>query len=123
MKRIAAVQITAEKQGAGENSWKQIMAKDKNGNDTEDPYLVWKAVNELSGSNYGFTFRISEFNQSSKGGDSPFNAGDRLQFTYTFYYENGERSTPQEIADAGTTTDPVWYALKSMNGKQNGTAV
>ena len=123
MKRIAAVQITAEKQGAGENSWKQIMAKDKNGNDTEDPYLVWKAVNELSGSNYGFTFRISEFNQSSKGGDSPFNAGDRLQFTYTFYYENGERSTPQEIADAGTTTDPVWYALKSMNGKQNGTAL
>ena len=81
------VQITAEKQGAGENSWKQIMAKDKNGNDTEDPYLVWKAGNERSGSNYGFTVRISEFNQSSKGGDSPFNAGDRLQFTYTFYYE------------------------------------
>lgn len=123
MKRIAAVQITAEKQGAGETSWTQINAKDKDGNNTTEPYLVWKAVNELSGSNYGFTFRISEFNQSSKGGDSPFNAGDKLKFTYTFYYENGERSTPQEIADANTTTDSVWYALKSMNGKQNGTAL
>ena len=123
MKRIAAVQITAKKQGAGENSWKQIKAKDKDGKDTTDPYLVWKSVNELSGSVYGFTFPDSEFNQSSKGGDSPFNSGDKLQFTYTFYYENGERSTPQEIADAGTTTGQVWYALKSMNGKQNGTAL
>ena len=120
MRRIAAVQITAAKKGTDDTNWEQIMTKQKDGTTTAEPYVLWQSVQELSGSNYGFTFRISSFNQSTQGGDSLLNAGDQLQFTYTFYYENGDRSTPQEIA---ADTNDNWYALKSMNGKQNGTAL
>lgn len=119
IQKIAAVKIAAKKWNADSDTWEPILEKTATGTLTQDSRVIWQNVKELSGSNFGFNFRISAFNQSEKGGDSQFNMGDKLQFTYTFYYDNGDRSTLKDISN-NQGTDPVWYGLKSMNGKQSG---
>lgn len=119
MDRIAAVQITAKKKKPADREWTTIGVKDSNGTVTEKPYEIWKSVYTV-GVNYGFTFSISSFNQVDKGGSPMFDTGDQIQFTYVFYYESGERCTPQQIAES---PEQDWYALKSVNGKQSNSAL
>lgn len=94
--RIAAVQISAA----------VTYADTLKGTKTLDTTL-WKTVS-LSGQYYAFGFYITDFDDSGANEDAPFSSGDTLTFTYTFYYDNGERVSTGVDATS-------YYALKSVN--------
>lgn len=114
MLKIAGVKITAEKVN-NDGTKTQIWAKDDKGNITDTPSAVWTTVSDLGSGEYGFSFRISSLDKSEKGGEAQFNKRDKLIFTYTFYYDNGQRNTAEEIAK-NTDDSNLWYAMKSVNG-------
>ncbi|MCD8197714.1 MAG: hypothetical protein LUE24_11230 [Lachnospiraceae bacterium] len=97
--RIAAVQISAA----------VTYADTSKGTDTLETTL-WKTVS-VSGQYYSFGFYITDFDNSGANEDAPFSSGDTLTFTYTFYYDNGER--------VSEVKDKSYYALKSVNRLYN----
>lgn len=103
MRRIAAVEIRAEKKEG--DTWTPIYAKDEEGSLTDEPMTIWSTMAQETGENlYGFQFNISDFDQSQ------FCQGDELRFTYTLYYDGGERSF-----DESDIEKDAYYALKSVN--------
>ena len=114
MLKIAGVKITAVKKDK-DGKTTQIWAKDDEGKPTETPSAVWATVSDLGSGEYGFSFRISSLDKSASGGEAQFTKDDTLIFTYTFYYDNGDRNTADEIAK-NTDDSDLWYAMKSVNG-------
>ena len=120
MYKIAAVKITAEKDD------EPILEKDKNGDVIKgQPKEIWQKVDQIGGGDYGFSFRISDFDKAENGGIPQFDPNDSLKFTYTIYYDNGERESVGELHATETTDEnkvlPVYYALKSVNSNTSQT--